>query len=72
MESMKKSGKKTKMGRPPLGRDAKQWPLTVRISANERVAWSKAAKAAGMTMAMWILKPRRDEMQQGGEHGRSE
>ncbi|MCY3021501.1 MAG: hypothetical protein NTW87_21005 [Planctomycetota bacterium] len=55
--------KKAKMGRPSKGRDAKTRLLVVKISANERAAWLKHAKAAGMPLGPWLLRPRRDELE---------
>jgi len=57
--------KKAKMGRPSKGRDAKILLLVVKISANERAAWLKHAKAAGLPLGPWLLKPRREELEGG-------
>ena len=56
---MKKS--KRKMGRPSLGKDARNLGVLVRVSANELAAWRIAANAAGLTLSSWIAEPRRDE-----------
>lgn len=58
------------MGRPSLGKDAKTIPIMVKVSANERAIWEKLAKAEGMGLGPWLLKPRRDGLQKGRLHGR--
>lgn len=58
------------MGRPPLGRDAKTIPIMVKVSANERALWERLAKAEGLGLGPWLLKPRREEPQKGKPHGR--
>ncbi|MGD0090054.1 MAG: hypothetical protein ABSE73_09045 [Planctomycetota bacterium] len=57
--------RKVKMGRPSLGRNAKTVAVIVKISANERAAWLKLAKVAGLPLGPWLLKPRRDELEGG-------
>jgi hypothetical protein len=53
--------KKPKMGRPPKGDDARSLLVLLRISKNEKDAWSKKAKAADKGLGPWIAQPRRDE-----------
>jgi ribosomal protein L17 len=59
---MKMKTKKSKMGRPSKGRDARILALMVRLSANERAAFEKKAKAARMPLSAWLIQPRRDEL----------
>jgi hypothetical protein len=61
--------KKKRMGRPPKGKDARSIPAMVKLSYNERSAFEKAAKAAGMKLGPWLVQPRRDELK-GKYHGR--
>jgi len=44
-----------------MGRDAKRRVLAVKVSENELASWRKQAKAAGLTLSIWLLQPRRDE-----------
>jgi hypothetical protein len=53
---------KTKMGRPSKGKEARVISIAVKLSAIERAAFRKLAKAAGMPLSAWILQPRRDEL----------
>lgn len=55
--------KKAKMGRPSKGRDAKTIAVIVKVSANERKAWLVKAKAEGLPLGPWLLKPRREELE---------
>lgn len=50
---------KPRMGRPPLGDDAHNLTLTLRVSHNEIAAWTDMAKAKGMTIRDYILAPHR-------------
>ena len=59
MKSKKK--KKARMGRPPMGRDGRNISVMIRVSANEKAAWGKAARAEDMGLGPWIAKPRRDD-----------
>ena len=47
------------------GINARNRVLAVKVSKPELVAWRKKAKAAGMTLSMWLLAPRRAEMERG-------
>lgn len=62
---MSEKNRKAKIGRPSLGKDARQIPVLIRVSVNEKTAWTKAAKAEGMSLGAWLLKPRRDELGKG-------
>lgn len=53
--------KKARMGRPPLGKDARRLPVLIRISTRERAEWKRRAKAEGLGLGPWIAKPRREE-----------
>ena len=53
---------KPKMGRPSKGRDARNVRIVVKATANEVVAWRKAAQKMGMMLGPWLVKPRRDEL----------
>jgi len=66
---MKKKRKKSRMGRPPLGRDARMTTLTFRVSENELAVWRRAAKAAGMPLGPYLLAPRREELEREQQHG---
>ena len=56
------AGKKKKMGRPSKGRDARTIPVMVKLSARERAAFEKKAKAADMGLGPWLVEPRRGEL----------
>jgi hypothetical protein len=57
-----KRKKKARMGRPPLGANARTIRIVIKATANEKVAWLKASKAAGMMLGPWLLKDRRVEL----------
>jgi DNA-binding transcriptional regulator YiaG len=61
MTKAKPKSQWAKMGRPTLGDDARTIPVMVRLSANEKRAFTKAAKAAGMGLGPWLLELRRRE-----------
>ena len=61
----KKKRKKSRMGRPPLGKEARMTTLSIRASEIELAVWRKAAKAAGMPLGPYLLAPRREELKQG-------
>jgi len=54
--------KKARMGRPPMGKNARRIAVLIRVSENELAVWRKAAKSEGIGLGPWIAKPRRDEM----------
>jgi hypothetical protein len=58
-DAMKK--RKSKMGRPPLGKKAQNIVLSVKVSALEKAAFTKRARAEGKTVSAWVLEPRRRE-----------
>jgi len=66
---MKKKKTKSRMGRPPLGKDARMTTLTFRVSENELAVWGKAAKAAGMPLGPYLLAPRRKELEREKQRG---
>ncbi len=45
-----------------MGKTARTLIVLMRISPVEKAVWTKAAKAAGMKLGPWLLKPRRDEL----------
>lgn len=48
-------GKKSKMGRPPLGKGkGKRSVITVRLSKDERTKIANAAKDAGVKLSEWV------------------
>lgn len=57
-------------GRKPLADpdSAKSRPLSLRVSNHEYEEFDKRRTAEGVSMATWILKPRRDEI--AGEKGK--
>ncbi|MGD0091071.1 MAG: hypothetical protein ABSE73_14225 [Planctomycetota bacterium] len=57
--------RKRTVGRPSKGRNARTIAVIVKVSANERAVWLKQAKAEGLPLGPWLLKPRRDELQGG-------
>ncbi len=50
---------KPRSGRPPLGDDAHNLTLTLRVSRNELEAWKAMAAKKGMTVRDYILSPHR-------------
>lgn len=60
-----KNNGKVKMGRPSMGLDARRVPVMVKASARERAEWVRRAKNEGMSLASWLAKPRRDELERG-------
>lgn len=57
--------KKTKRGpgRPPLPPKDKKHVLAVRVSGRELVEFKKRAKAEGLPLSLWLLLPRRAELE---------
>jgi hypothetical protein len=51
---------KKRMGRPPMGPDAKNIVITVRISKNELALWSGLAKKRGIGLRTFILADLRE------------
>lgn len=43
-----------KVGRPSLGKDAKNVVLQSRVQVSEKAAYQKAAKAQGQDLSTWI------------------
>lgn len=69
-KSKPKPGKKPKpkkVGRPSLGREAKNIPVTIKISMNEKLRWERRAKALGMGLNEYILHPLRNVDKEGNE-----
>ena len=60
-------GRRKGAGRPPKGKEARLLPLLIRITAKEKAAWTKAAKAEGLGLGPWVAKPRRENWK-GGKH----
>jgi hypothetical protein len=56
-----KRKKKARMGRPSMGRDARIVAVIVKISANEKQEWQRAAAAEDLPLGPWLLKPRREQ-----------
>lgn len=46
--------KRKKVGRPSLGKDAKNVVLQSRVQESEKAAYQKAARAAGLDVSTWI------------------
>jgi predicted HicB family RNase H-like nuclease len=46
--------KRKKVGRPSLGKDAKNVVLQSRVQETEKTAYVKAAKSAGVDLSTWI------------------
>lgn len=65
-----KKPKPKKVGRPSLGRDARNVPLTIKISQNEKQRWAKQAKVLGMGLHEYILHPLRKPNTEGSENER--
>ncbi len=61
----KKRKKRSRMGRPPMGKNARNINIAIRVSANELAAWRRAAKAAGVSLGEYLLAPRRSELKEG-------
>ena len=61
---MKKTTKKKKpgkAGRPPMEKgNERQIVFTLRVSRKELKAWRNAAGKSGMSLASWLLAPRRE------------
>ena len=53
---------KTKMGRPSKGKEARVISVAVKLSAVERAAFRKLAKADNMPLSVWLVQPRRDQL----------
>lgn len=51
-----------KMGRPPLGRDARKVFVGLKVSPAELTEWKRRAKASGVSLSEYILQPRREEL----------
>lgn len=64
-----KRRRKARMGRPPMGDAAKKLALAFRLTPIERRAWEREAKAAGMSLGAYLLKPRRDELARQAKGG---
>lgn len=50
------------MGRPTIDGVVRSTLVLIRITPQEKAAWRRKAKAAGMKLGPWIAKPRRDEL----------
>jgi hypothetical protein len=48
-----------------LGAKAKIHVIAVKVSLEEKRAWKRKAKAAGMGLTPWLLLPRRQEREAG-------
>jgi antitoxin component of RelBE/YafQ-DinJ toxin-antitoxin module len=46
--------KRKKVGRPSLGKDAKNVVLQSRVQESEKAAYQRAARAAGLDVSTWI------------------
>ena len=57
---------KTKVGRPSLGKDARNVVLQSRVQADEKKAYQKAAKASGKDLSAWV----REVLNEAIENGR--
>ena len=60
-----KAKRKDPRGRKSLGDRGRRITLAVKVSPRELRAWRKAARAAGLPLSTWLLRPRRDEMEGG-------
>lgn len=58
--------KPNKVGRPSLGRDARNVPLTLKLTMNEKRFWEKRAKGLGMKLHEYILHHLRTEVDTEG------
>lgn len=58
---------KSRMGRPPLGMDAKTTVLAIRVSQTELAEWKRKATGLGMTVSQYILAPHRKDAKPGKE-----
>ena len=46
--------KRKKVGRPSLGKDAKNVVLQSRVQESEKAAYQRAARAAGLDVSTWV------------------
>lgn len=60
--------KPRKVGRPSLGQDARNIPLTLKISMNEKRLWSKQATTLGMELREYILHSLRNKTDEKGKN----
>ena len=56
----KSTKSKSRMGRPPLGADARVVSLTVKVSANELALWRELAEKQGIGLRYFVLRPVRE------------
>jgi hypothetical protein len=57
--------KRPRMGRPPLGDDAKTVSIAVKVSRRELREWRNRARKAGLPLRTYLLAPRREELERG-------